>query len=403
MEKVVLAFSGGMGTLAALHVLRRRYGRDNVITYTANLGQKASTDGLCERAMQLGAAYTHIADLRERFVEDFVWPALRAGAVCDSGYMLAHALARPLIVSELVRVAREEGATMIAHGCAGKSNDQVRFEVSAAALAPELQVLSPLRTQGLLRRDELITYCKKHRLPTKQVRDSRFSITENLYGSSVQWDKAPDAFEPVPDDVFRQTKPLLETPDTPAELLISFKEGIPCALDGDSLGGVELIDRLREVAGEHGVGRLSTMEDRLIGIKMVEVYEQPAATILHMALRALERLVLSPELAAFKRVIARRYADLAYEGFWFSELRQALDAFVANACQFLTGDVRITLLKSTCRVSGVRSRYGLYRQGLAAPTTEGDEFAHQGLQGYMDTISQPLKLRQSGDSRRRAR
>lgn len=391
-----------MGTLAALHVLRRRFGRDNVITFTANLGQNASTEGLCERATQIGAAYAHIADLRERFLRDFVFPALRAGAVCESGYMLAHALARPLIVAELVRVAREEGASIIAHGCAGKSNDQVRFETSAAALAPELQVLSPLREHNLLRRDELIAYCRKHRLPTKVV-DCRFSITENIYGSSCQWDHAPDAFLDVPEDVYHQTRPYAQTPEQGQDVLLSFKEGVPCALDGASLEPVALIDRLRELAGLHGVGRLTTMEDRLIGIKMVEVYEQPAATVLHEARRALERLVLSPELSKFKGIVSRRYAELCYEGFWFSELRQALDAFVANACQFMTGDVRVHLHRGSMRVTGVRSRYSLYRQGLAEPTTEGDEFAHQAVQGYMETISRPLKLRQTGEPRKHAK
>jgi argininosuccinate synthase len=388
-----------MGTLAALHVLRRRFGRDNVITFTANLGQRASTETLCERANEVGAAYAHIADLRERFLSDFVWPALRAGATCESGYALAHALARPLIVKEVVRIAREEGAQFIAHGCAGKSNDQVRFEVSAAALAPELRVLAPLREQNLLRRDELVAYCRKHRLPTK-VGDSRFSITENVYGSSLQWDRAPDAFDSPPEGIYRQTRPLAETPAEGADVVISFKEGVPTAIDGERLAPVQLIERLRLLGGEHGVGRLVTMEDRLIGIKMVEVYEQPAASILHEARRALERLVLSPEIARFKRVVGRRYADLAYEGFWFSELRQALDAFVANASQFVTGDVRVRLQRGLCHPAGVRSRYGLYRQGLAEPTTQGDEFSHQAVQGYMDTISQPLKLRQSEQQRR---
>lgn len=389
MKKVVLAFSGGLGTIAALHLLRRRFGR-NVITYTANLGQKGSTEALCERAIELGAASAHIADLRERFLREFVWPTIRAGAVCPSGYMLAHALARPLIVAELIRIAREEGAQYIAHGCAGKSNDQVRFEVSAAALGPELKVLSPLREHRLLRLDEIVAYCRKHRLPT-HVSDCRFSITENLFGASVQWDRAPDAFAAVPETAFRQVRALADTPDEPREVLISFNQGIPCAIDGESMAPVPLIERLRDLAGEHGVGRLTTLEDRLIGIKMLEVYEQPAATILHTARASLERLVLAPDLAQFKDVVARRYADLVYQGFWFTELREALDAFVQQSSRFVTGDVRVRLQKATCQVTGVRSRYGLYSQGLAEPTTEGDLFTHSAVQGYMETISQPIK------------
>lgn len=395
MSKVVLAFSGGMGTLAALHILRRRFGRNNVVTYTANLGQKGSTEGLCERATEGGAAYAHIADLRERFVSEFVWPALRAGAICESGYALAHALARPLIVSEVVRVAREEGAEFVAHGCAGKSNDQVRFEISAAALAPDLRVLAPLREQGLLHRDEVFDYCDRYGLPTNSG-ECRFSITENIYGSSVQWERAPDPFKDVPEDAYRLTTAPEDAPPEALEVLISFQQGIPSAVDGESLGCVDLVDRVSAIAGAHGVGRLTTLEDRLIGIKMLEVYEQPAATILHAARSALERLVLAPDLAQFKREVAMRYAELAYQGFWFSELRHALDAFVVKAAQFVTGDVRVRLHRGTCRVVGVRSRYSLYSQGLAEPNVQGDEFAGQdGVQGYVQTLSQPLKLRQA--------
>jgi argininosuccinate synthase len=392
-KRVVLAFSGGRGTIAALHILKRRFGRD-VITYTANLGQESSTEGLCERAIALGAASAHIADLRDRFVTNYVWPAIRAGAVCESGYALAHALARPLIVSEIVRIAREEGAQYVAHGCAGKSNDQVRFEVSAAALAPDIEVLSPLRDQHLLRRDEVISYCKQHRLPT-EVSETRFSITENLFGASVQWDRAPDAFANVPEGVFRQTRPLSETPHEAAEFVITFEEGLPVAIDSERKAPLDLLNEIRLVAGKHGVGRLSTIEDRLIGIKMVEVYEQPAATVLHRARLALERLVLSKDLFDFKQVVSRRYAEMCYQGFWFSELRESLDAFQIKAARFLTGDVRIRLLRGSCQVTGLRSPHSIYSQGLAEPNTEGDLFPQESQPGYLKALSQPLKRRAS--------
>ncbi len=390
VKKVVLAFSGGYGTVAALHLLRRKYG-PNVITYTANLGQKGSTEGLCERAIALGASSAHIADLRERFIENYVYPALRAGAVCDSGYALAHALARPMIVAEMVKIAREEGADLLAHGCAAKSNDQVRFETSAAALAPEMRVLNPLRDANLLHNDEVATYCQKHNLTSRQEDPGRFSITENLYGSSVQWNHAPDSFDDVPDDVFRRTRPIAAAPDDPGELLISYKQGVPCSLDGENLPPLELLDRISRLASEHGVGRLVTLEDRLIGIKMVEVYEQPAATILHMGRQALERLVLAPDMLAFKTTLSRKFADLTYQGFWFSELREALDAFFFKATEFVTGDVRVRLHKGHARVVGARSRYSLYSQALAEPTTEGDAFSHAAVRGFMETLSQPLR------------
>jgi argininosuccinate synthase len=394
-KKVVLAFSGGLGTIAALHILRRKFGQ-NVITYTANLGQKGSTEGLCERAIQLGATSTHIEDLRERFVTDYVFPALRAGATCESGYMLAHALARPLIVAEMVKIAREEGADFLAHGCAAKSNDQVRFETSAAALAPDLRVLAPLRENGLLHNDELVEYCRKHQLPHQLTDGSRFSITENLYGTSLQWNRAPDTFAPIPEDVFRGTRSVAQAPDAPAELLISFKHGLPCSLDGKTLSPTDLIEKVASLASEHGVGRLVVAEDRLIGIKMLEVYEQPAATVLHAARTALERVVLPPDMLSFRALAARKLADLTYQGFWFSELRESLDAFFVKASEFVTGDVRVVLHKGHCRAAGVRSRYSLYSQGLAEPTTEGDSFEHSSVAGYLETISQSLRNPREG-------
>ena len=389
-EKVVLAFSGGLGTVAALHLLRRRFG-SNIITYTANLGQKGSTELLCERALQLGAGSAHVADLRERFATDFVWPAVRAGAVCESGYFLAHALARPLIVAEMIKIAREEGARYLAHGCASKSNDQVRFEVSAAALAPELKVLAPLRDANLLHLEELVAYCQRHHLPTRLGEENRFSITSNLLGSSVQWDKARDAWDEVPEDVYRLTAPVERTPEEGQEVVIGFEEGVPTSLDGERPGPVELLVRLGELAGKHGVGRLTTLEDRLIGIKMIEVYEQPAATVLHAARSALERLVLSPAMLDYRAYPAKKYAELTYQGFWYSELREALDAFFAKGCEYVQGEVRVRLRKGLCKVVGVRSPHSLYSPGMAAPTAEQDEFAHQSVRGYVETLSQSVR------------
>lgn len=395
MKRVLLAFSGGLGTVAALHLLRRKHGLD-VVTFTANLGQQGSTEDVCDRAIELGASSAHVADLRERFAVDYVFPAVRGGVVCESGYALAHALARPLIVAEMVKIARDEGAEQIAHGCAAKSNDQVRFEMAAAALAPEVPVLAPLRDAGLLHLDEVRAYCKRHGLASALEDGNRFSITENLFGTSIQWARAPDSFDEVPPEVFRRTRALADTPDAPATVLVSFKHGVPCALDGEGLTPLRLLERLATLAGEHGVGRLVTVEDRLIGIKMVEVYEQPAATVLHAARQALERIVLAPDMLQFRGVAARKLADLTYQGFWFTELREALDAFFGKASEFLTGDVRVVLHKGHCRVTGARSRYSLYSQARAEPTTEGDSFAHEGVRGYVDTLSQQLRVPREG-------
>jgi argininosuccinate synthase len=389
MAKAVLAFSGGLGTMAALHLLKRKKGLE-VVAFTASLGQKGSTEQAGDKALQLGADSATVRDVTDRFVDHFVWPSLRADALFESGYALSSALARPLIVAELVKLARDEGADFLAHGCAAKSNDQVRFEASAAAVAPELTVLAPLREYGLLRLDEVRRYCEQNGL-LKDDAGSRFSITENLWGSAIEWARAPDPFEPVPEAVFRLTVNPECAPDTPCDVIVTFDRGIPVALDGVALGGPKLLENLGSVAGAHGVGRLSTMEDRLIGIKMREVYEQPAATVLHAAKRGLERLVLSREILLFKSRLSEKYAELVYNGLWYSELREALDSFFVKAVEYVTGDVRLRLFKGSATVTGVRSKYSLYSRGLAASSSDEDEFSHGAVRGFMDTISLTVK------------
>ncbi|MEZ0229107.1 MAG: argininosuccinate synthase [Planctomycetota bacterium] len=390
MAKAVLAFSGGLGTMAALHLLKKKKGLD-VVTFTANLGQKGSTEQAGEKALQIGADSAHVGDLREKFVEHYVWPALRAGAVYESGYALSSALARPLIVAELVKIVREEGADFLAHGCAGKSNDQVRFEASAAALAPDVRVQAPLRDFRLLRLDEIRKYCQANNLGEGKDAGSRFSITDNLWGTSIEWTKAPDSFEPVPEAVYKLTKDPETAPDKADEFIVGFERGVPITVDGQKLAPVPLLELLNERAGLHGVGRLVTMEDRLIGIKMREVYEQPAATVLHTAKRALEELVLSRELVLFKPRLAEKYAELTYNGLWFSELREALDAFFEKTCEYVEGEVKVRVHKGSARAVGARSKYSLYSRGLAAPTTDEDEFSHEAVRGFMDTISLAMK------------
>lgn len=390
MAKAVLAFSGGLGTMAALHLLKKKKGL-SVVTFTANMGQKGSTEQAGEKALQIGADSAHVGDLREKFVESYVWPSLRAGAVYESGYALATALARPLIVAELVKIVREENADFLAHGCAGKSNDQVRFEASAAALAPDIQVLAPLREFRLLRLDELAKYCTANNLGEGKDAGSRFSITENVWGTSMEWTRAPDSFDPVPEAVYRLTQNPEQAPDKPEEILVGFERGVPVSIDGEKIAPVPLLERLNVRAGAHGVGRLVTMEDRLIGIKMREVYEQPAATVLHTAKRALEQLVLSRELVLFKTRLAEKYAELTYNGLWFSELREALDAFFEKTCEYVEGEVKVQVFKGSAHAAGVRSKFSLYSRGLAAPTTDGDEFSHEAVRGFMDTISLSMK------------
>lgn len=392
MKKVVLAFSGGIGTTACLDLLKRRY-QAEVITLTANLGQRASadTESLSEHAWERGVSRTFVEDLRSRFVTQFVWPALRASAVYESGYMLSSALARPLIVSEVVRIAREVGADSIAHGCATKSNDQIRFENSAAALAPDLNVISPLRDAQLFYADDIKKYLKERRIPWKES-EGCFSITENVWGTTFQWNQVPDTFDPVPESHYRLTESPENTPKKAEEITITFEAGVPTALEGEALDPVVLIETLVRLAGRHGVGRVDTFEDRLIGIKTRDVYEQPASTVLHKAKTALENLVLSRDLLLFKPSFSKKYAQLVYDGLWYSELRQAFDAFFDRAVMHVSGDVRMRLHHGQATLVGVRSKNSLYSRRQAAMSSADNEFDQSNVEGLVKTMTRPIRV-----------
>jgi argininosuccinate synthase len=390
MKKVVLAFSGGIGTTACLDLLRRRY-QAEVVTFTANIGQHASSEDLSDHALDLGARRALVGDLRDRFARQFVWPVVRAGAVYDSGYALSSALARPLIVAEVVRVAREVGATAIAHGIADqKSNDQLRFETSAAALAPELEVLAPLRDAKLMRLQEIEDYLRHRGLAAQSSKDS-FTITENLWGTTFHWTRALESWEPIPERRFRVTVDPTEAPDTPEELLLGFERGVPVSINGQAFSPVELLERLSHIAGRHGIGRVFTFEDRLIGIKTREVYEQPAAKVIHTAKEVLERLVLSRDILRLKPQQSRRYAQLVYDGFWYSELRQAFDAFFASMVEHVNGEVRLRLYKGQAQALGARSKSSLYSLSQASSEKTQDAFDYASLTGHVRTVSAPLK------------
>lgn len=389
MKKVVLAFSGGIGTTACLDLLRRRQGAE-VITFTANLGQRASTEQLSDYALDIGASRSLVKDLRERFVSQFIRPALRAGAVFQSGYALSSALARPLIVSEVVRIAREVGAEAIAHGCAATSNDQIRFETSAAALAPDLQVISPLRTANLFTYEQIRAYLERSPSPWKESVEV-FSITENLWGTTFEWSHEPHSFETVPESHFRLTASAEEAPNQPEEIRVGFERGFPTSLNGEPLAGVELLERLGALAAGHGVGRVDTFEDRMIGLKTRDIYEQPAATVLHTAKEALERLVLSRDLLLIKPQLSQKYAQLVYDGSWYSELRQAFDAFFLEAVEYVNGEVRLQLYKGLARVIGVRSANSLYNLEHDDPpdTAEQDPSS---VSGFVRAMSRPIRV-----------
>jgi argininosuccinate synthase len=387
----VLAFSGGLDTSVCAAWLKAEHGFD-VVAVTADVGQGRELDGVSVRAEAAGVSDLVVLDLREEFVTDFCWPALQANALYEGQYPLTSALSRPLIAKHLVRIAREKGASAVGHGCTGKGNDQVRFETSIVALAPDLEIHAPIRETGM-QRDQAIAYAKEHGIPVTVTKEKPFSIDENLWGRAIESGILEDPWErPPAKDVYEMTAQDEELPDAPDDVVISFEQGIPVAVDGNKLAPVDLVAEVHAQAGRHGVGRIDMIENRLVGIKSREVYEVPAATVLIGAHIDLEGLVLERDVARFKRGVADRYADLVYNGLWFSPLKASLDAFVQHTQQHVTGDVIMRLWKGTARPLGRRSPFGLYDTSLATYGSADDAFQHADAAGFIRLWSLPLKV-----------
>jgi argininosuccinate synthase len=387
-DKVVLAYSGGLDTSVAIRWLKETYGLD-VIAVTADVGNERDFSAIREKAVNTGAVKALIIDAKDTFVNDYVFPALRANAIYEGVYPLATALSRPLIAKLLVDVAREEKAAAVAHGCTGKGNDQVRFEVSVAALAPEMKILAPAREWGMTRQ-ETIDYAQRYGIPVPITAASPYSIDENLWGKSIECGVLEDPWVEPPEEVFTWTRSPDAAPNAPGYVEIGFERGIPVALDGQKMDGASLIQRLNETAGEHGVGRIDHLESRLVGIKSREIYEAPAAVVLLQAHRALEALTLTRDQSRFNDRVAQEYADLVYNGLWFTALRQDLASYVQSAQRFVTGEVRVKLLKGACRIVGRRSPYSLYSHSLAT-YDEGDEFDQSASPGFIHIWGLPAK------------
>ena len=388
-QKVVLAYSGGLDTSVAIKWLTEKYGME-VITVTADIGGVRDLPAIRDKALKIGATKAFVTDAKEVFVESFVFPALQAGAVYEGQYPLATALARPLIAQIMVDVAKKEGATAVAHGSTGKGNDQVRFDVSVEALAPELKIVAPAREWGMTR-EATVKYANKHDIPVPITVDSPYSIDENLWGRSIECGVLEDPWTEPPEEVFAWTKPIKETPDKPKYIEISFEQGIPVSLDGGKLDGVSLVQRLNQVAGNHGVGRIDHLENRLVGIKSREIYEAPAATVLFKAHQALEAMTLSRLQLRFKEKVSTEYADLIYNGLWFSTLRDDLAAYVSNCQKFVTGTVKVKLFKGNCLVVGRKSPYSLYSYSLAT-YDKGDVFDQSASPGFIHIWGLPVKI-----------
>ena len=387
MERIVLAYSGGLDTSVAIRWLIEQY-RAEVIAVTLDLGQGKERDDVRARALAAGATRAHVVDVRDEFAVEYILPALQAGAIYEDQYPLATALGRPLIAKQLVEIARLEGAGSIAHGCTGKGNDQVRIDVSARALNPAIRIIAPARIWGMTRPDE-IAYARSHRISVRVSVDSPYSTDANLWGRSIECGVLEDPWTEPPEEVYTLTKSPAECPDTPAYVEIEFEAGVPTKVNGVAMPLTELISSLETIAGAHGVGRIDMVENRLVGIKSREIYEAPAASVLHAAHRELETLVVPRDLERLKHELARVYADLVYNGLWFTPTREAIDAFVARVQERVHGSVRLKLFKGDCRVVGRKSAFALYDHTLATYDAR-DRFDHGAAEGFIKIWGLPV-------------
>ena len=387
-SKVVLAYSGGLDTTVSIPWLREKKGAD-VVAVTVNVGQPGNLDEIRARAEAAGAITAVLVDARQEFAEEFIAPALRANLLYEGVYPLSTALARPLIGRHLVDVARREGASYVAHGCTGKGNDQVRFDLSTTSLAPDLQVIAPAR-EWKMSREEEVAYAASHGIPYSPGRSTPYSTDENLWGRSVECGILEDPAVEPPEEVYDWTVPPQAAPDDPTYVTVRFDRGLPVSVDGHRVPLLDLIRELNRTAGAAGVGRIDHLESRVVGIKSREVYECPAAIVLTTAHQALEALVLPRDLLEFKRGVEQRFAQLVYDGLWYTPLRGALDAFVTSTQERVTGEVTVKLYKGSSRVTGRRSPFSLYQHGLATYSS-GDRFRQEMAEGFIYVWGLPAR------------
>ncbi len=389
-EKIVLAYSGGLDTCVAIKWLAEERGYE-VIALHIDMGTEKDFEVLQERADAAGAVKTLFRDGKDLFIRYFAFPALAAGAVYQGHYPLATALGRPLIAKLMVDVAHEEGATAVAHGSTGKGNDQVRFDVSVQALAPELQIVAPVREWDMKTREDEIAYAERYRIPVPVTKESPYSTDENLWGRSIECGVLEDPWVEPPEDIYEWTRSAKDAPAEPSYVEIGFERGIPVSLDGEEVDGVSLVRRLNDLAGEHGVGRVDLVEDRLVGIKSREIYESPAAVTLLGAHEALEHLTLAKPQIRMKARIAQEYADLIYNGLWFTAYHQDLAAFVQSSQRHVTGTVRMRLHKGQATPVGRRSPKSLYDFALAT-YDKGDQYDQSAAVGFISIWGLPVRV-----------
>ncbi|HOU10006.1 MAG TPA: argininosuccinate synthase [Clostridiales bacterium] len=404
IKKVVLAYSGGLDTSIIIPWLKENYGCE-VIAVSGDVGQGTELDGLEEKALKTGASKLYIEDLKKEFVEQYIFPTLKAGAVYENDYLLGTSFARPVIAKRIVEIAKQEGADAICHGCTGKGNDQVRFELTIKAFAPEMTIIAPWRIWDIKSREEEIDYAEARGIPLKISRETNYSKDKNLWHLSHEGlDLENPANEPPygKPGFLEMCVPPEQAPDEPEYVTVSFEKGVPVAVNGEKTDSVDLIAKLNAIGGRHGIGITDLVENRLVGMKSRGVYENPGGAILYRAHRVLETITLDRDTQHYKELVAARYAELVYFGQWFTPLREALDAFVDKTQQTVTGDVRLKLYKGSITNAGVTSPYSLYSEDFA--TFDGDEVYNQkDAEGFINLFGLPLRVKAILDGERQPR
>ena len=391
MKKIILAYSGGLDTSVALKWLKEKYKTD-IIAFCADLGQGEDIEGIKEKALKIGASKVYVEDLKEEFVKDYIFPMLRANAVYEGSYLLGTSIARPLIAKKQIEIAEKEGAEAVAHGATGKGNDQVRFELTYYALKPDVKVIAPWREWPLSSRQSLIDYSKKHGIPVTATKEKPYSIDRNLFHISYEGGILEDPWQEPPSDMYTMIKPPEKAPDRPVHIEISYEKGNPVALNNKRMSPARLLSRLNAIAGENGIGRVDIVENRYVGIKSRGVYETPGGTVLHVAHRAVESIVLDREVMHLRDSLITRYSELIYYGYWFSPERLAMQKLIDYIQRDVTGTVRIKLYKGNCSIVGRKSPHSLYQPELATFEAE-DIYNQKDAEGFIKLSALRLKLR----------
>ena len=396
IKKVVLAYSGGLDTSIIIPWLKENYEGCEVIAVSGDVGQGTELDGLEEKAKKTGASKLYVLDLKKEFVEDYIFPTMQAGAVYEDKYLLGTSFARPVIAKAIVDIAKKENADAICHGCTGKGNDQVRFELTIKAFAPEMKIIAPWRIWDIKSREEEIDYAEAHNIPLKINRETNYSKDKNLWHLSHEGlDLEDPASEPLyeKEDFLEMGVSPMQAPDEPTYITLHFEKGVPTMLNGKKVGAVELIEKLNEIGGKNGVGLADLVENRLVGMKSRGVYETPGGTILYEAHRLLETITLDKATMHYKQLVAVKFGEMVYDGQWFTPLREALSAFVAKTQETVTGDVKLRIYKGNVTSAGISSPYSLYSENIATFDDDGGAYSQKDSEGFINLFGLPIKVK----------